>query len=128
MNRRALEIIQDKVSPEGFNVPQELLATLAVERVLHGDDKVFRYGRVVLTVSRDPEKPSVHLYAKDSGTELLSALARFHEEVWNRVRHQFLIAPIQNDRIAQIALRFGWKHVGWTPSGIRLFRIERSQQ
>ncbi len=123
----ALTIIERKMNPEGFNLSKRYLVKVATKRIHKNLDLVLRYGRVVFTVSRDWKYPVVHMYALHARTSLLTAGARFMKDVWRHTSSQYLVAPIKQETVAKIALRFGWIEVGVDQYRFRLFRIERPQ-
>jgi hypothetical protein len=104
-----LDIIAAKVSSEGFPVPRELLAAKAVERAADGRDLIIVVDKVVFTVSRDKRPPRVHMYSAGVGMNILSISARFQKELWKRIDSDVVVAPIRNESVAKLAMRFGWK-------------------
>lgn len=122
-----LDIISRKMNTEGFNVSKSYLVKVATKRIHQNLDYVFRYGRVVFTVSRDWKYPVVHMYALHARTGLLAAVHSFMKDVWQHTLHQHLIAPIKNETVAKIAMRFGWRETGMDWNKFRQFKIERPQ-
>jgi len=122
---RPLDIIAEKLSTEGLDIPRGLLVQAARTRVTSGRDWVFAYGDLVFTVSKDPNWPSVHIYSLGVGTGLLKASRQFMDKVWERTGHERLLAPIKERRVMKLAERFGWHPVGHTRSGHTIYVIAR---
>lgn len=123
----ALDIIARKANPEGFPVSKRYLVKVATKRIHNNLDLVFRYGRIVFTVSRDWKYPVVHMYALHARTSLLPAVGCFMKDVWQQTPRQYLVAPIKQETVVKIALRFGWREIGLDENKFRLFRVERPQ-
>lgn len=115
------KIIHQKAWNEGFDIPQEVIARVALVDIRTGVDMVCQYGDVVFTVGVD--SGIVHLYSLGT-TSLLSATRRFMREVW-KIGLTELYAPILDEKLESAAKRFGWKLVGTLPTGHRLYIIRR---
>jgi hypothetical protein len=120
-----LDIITAKVSSEGFPVPRELLIKAVERRFAQGRDLLFVFGPVVFTVTKDKTPPRVHMYSKGAGTGLLSATAKFHSELWKHVHTDVVVAPISNESVAKLALRFGWEPGERNRLGYTLYFLRR---
>lgn len=122
-----IDIITKKVSPEGFNIPREVLVSHVLGQVEGGTTRLFHYHPVVFTVSLIPEYPVVHIYSDEAGHGLLRAARQFMRDVWEEVDHNVLVAPILSKGVKSLAKRVGWKTSNrWYPTGHELFIIERN--
>jgi hypothetical protein len=122
----ATSIIAKKVSTEDMPIPREVLVDYALRQVSDGEVLIFHYHPVVFTVNVRAEYPVVHLYADDSGHGLLRASRLFMQDVWGKVPHKYLIAPILSSGVKALVKRFGWVSTGeWYPTGHETFTIER---
>ena len=124
----SLQIIKSKVSNEGFPVDRDILVKSACSRVQSGKDKVFRCGSLVFTISTDTTIPILHLYSEGAGTSLLKYSRRFMDRVWKETGYRHIVAPILSQKVARLAIRFGWKELKKLPSGHTLYISERPNE
>lgn len=115
------KIINRMAWSEGFDIPREVIARLAVDDIRSGADMVHQYGGVVFTV--EIESGVVHLYSIGT-TSLLTATRRFMKDVWKTGLTE-LYAPILSEKLESAAKRFGWKFMCMLPTGHRLYVIRR---
>lgn len=116
-------IIKKMAWNEGFDIPQEVIARVALDDCRRGVDVVYQYGDVVFTVGVD--SGIVHLYSLGT-TSLLIATRKFMVEVWKTGLTE-LYAPVLDEKLESAAMRFGWRLVGLLPTGHRLYILRREQ-
>ena len=115
------KIINNMAWNEGFDIPAEVIARVALYDIRRGVDIVYQYGDVVFTVG--VESGIVHLYSLGTSS-LLTATRKFMRDVW-RIGLNELYAPILDEKLESAAQRFGWRLIGSLPTGHRLYVIRR---
>lgn len=123
---QATSIIERTMTNEGFEIAREALLADFYHKLASGELVLYQHGATVFTVSADPHWPSVHMFTLDGPVGLLAAGRAFMRDVWDLVLHDFLLAPVLNEKLGKSISYFGWRPCGILPAtGHVVYRIDR---